>query len=273
MRLNLNMYVRTFKMGIRDSVEYRFNIITTCIMNFFPIIVNFFLWKAIYLSRGAEVNDAYGITLNQLITYIIVVQIINLFVETSNVDYRILNEIRQGDISKYLIKPINYFVYNLVLCISKAFIYFLPLTIVSIILKILFNDYIVIADTKAILLFLLLLVNAFIIKYTISFICGMIGYFIDDISQLYVIFGTIFSLLSGFAFPLFFLPSPLLAICRVLPFYYIGYFPCSVLVGIETSPSDILLNVMLSLGWTFSLVVLSGCIWRKGQKKYSTYGG
>lgn len=269
----LNKYAKCFTIGIINNMEYRFNIITVLLFNFIPVIINFYLWKSIYLSKGIKVNQLSGMTLNQVVSYIIIVQFIDLLIGTASIDYKIMNEIKNGDICKYLQKPVNYFLYNLILCISQVAIYFIPLSLISIITFFMFKSYMVITNNMfSIILFITSLIMAFLIRYFISFLLGLLAFFLDEISQLYHMLGIVLRFVSGFLFPLAFLPYGLSILSKALPFEYMGYFPTMLLIGMFDIHEG-LIGIAVSLLWIILLFLIYRFIWKIGMRRYSAFGG
>jgi ABC-2 type transport system permease protein len=273
MKKQIVKYLICINCGIRNYAEYRFNIITVLIFNFLPVYVNFFLWNAVYLSNSSQVKGSSGMTFNQVISYIILIQFIDLLISTTSIDNKVMQEIKNGEICKYLLKPISYFYYNLSLSISQTLVYLIPLTIVALLIFFTLSSYIVIVNSFVLILFFIFtLVISYLLKYIIFYTLGLLGFFLHESSHLNHMFGIIFRFLAGFMFPLIFIPNTLKVISELLPFQYVGYFPTMILVG-KLNLDQILKGCLISMCWIILLSFLNKIIWRNGIRKYSAFGG
>ncbi len=273
MNVLLIKYLKCFFMGVINNIEYRFNIMTVLIFNFIPIIINFYLWKAIYLSKGIGVNQLGGMTLNQIVTYIIIAQFIDLIIGTSSIEYKVMNEIKNGDICKYLQRPVNYLLYNLMLSLSKSFIYIVPVVTISGVIYVMFKNYIIIQDNLFFILLLIIsVIISYLIKFFISFLLGLLGFFLNEISQLYYMIGIIIRFFSGFVFPLSFLPFGLDKISMMFPFQYMGYFPSMIFIGMFDL-YEIVRGILIGSLWILILFLFYRYIWKIGLRRYSAFGG
>lgn len=266
-------YTYSFQICIRNSLEYRFNFVTSFLFKFLPVFINFFLWKIIYLSSGGTIENIKGMTLNRVISYIIIIQFVDILISPDGVDFKVMSEIKEGELSKYLLKPINYFYYNLTQVIANKVLFIPPVIATYVIVSVLFRKYIVLYQNLAsIFLFIPALLLAFFIRYYIAVILGLIGFFLTEVSSFYIMTNRIILFLSGMLFPLIFLPNTLLTIFSFLPFYYITYFPSMIAVG-AFSIKEILVGYCISTLWLVGLYIIAVIMWRIGLKKYESVGG
>ncbi|MBD5534787.1 MAG: hypothetical protein HDQ99_03825 [Lachnospiraceae bacterium] len=266
-------YTYSFQISIRNSIEYRFDFVTSFLFKFLPVFINFFLWKIIYLSSGGIIETIKGMTLNRVVSYIIIIQFVDALISPDGVDFKVMSEIKEGELSKYLLKPINYFSYNLSLIVAKKVLFIPPVIATYVIVSLLFHEYIVLYQGLVdILLFIPALLLAFFIRYYIAIILGLIGFFLTEVSSLYIMTNRIILFLSGMLFPLVFLPDTLLTVFSCLPFYYITYFPSMIAIG-ALNVKEILFGYCISTIWFVGLYIIAVIMWRIGLKKYESVGG
>ncbi|MHB1392558.1 MAG: ABC transporter permease [Clostridia bacterium] len=270
---SVNKYICSFSLGLRSSLEYRFDFVTSLLFKVLPIFIYFFLWKVIYVSNGLEANSINGMTLKQVISYIIFVQFIDMLTLPGGIESKVMSEIKEGEISKYLVKPINYFFYNLSLIVANKTIFILPLIIALAAIMSIFRDYIKIFDDMIFIIPLIIsLFISFILRYLINFCLGLIAYWLNEISSLYVMTNRITLFLAGMLFPLTFLPEELLKVSSYLPFHYIGYFPTMLVIG-SMSHGDLITGIITGGVWVCALSILAVALWKAGLKKYVSVGG
>ena len=106
----MKKYFCCFRMGMKSAYEYRLNFIFVLFSAFFPMIIQTFLWIAIFDNSQKQI--VYGYTLSQMILYTILSQMIAKFLKTG-VENEISADVKTGGLSKYIIKPFNYLLYKL----------------------------------------------------------------------------------------------------------------------------------------------------------------
>ena len=74
----------------------------------FHLAVVFILWGAAFAGAPSIGGFSFG----QTLTYFLVMLVMQFFVGAFNEDYQISEEIRNGLINQFLLKPINYFLYR-----------------------------------------------------------------------------------------------------------------------------------------------------------------
>ena len=73
----MKKYFCCFRMGMKSAYEYRLNFIFVLFSAFFPMIIQTFLWIAIFDNSQKQI--VYGYTLSQMILYTILSQMIAKF--------------------------------------------------------------------------------------------------------------------------------------------------------------------------------------------------
>lgn len=105
----MRKYGTCFCMGIQKTVEYRFDFLLGYISAVFPIIIQVSMWTAIYHSSKNEM--LYGYSYQQMILYTFFVGVVGKFLSTG-FEYEINEDIKNGGLNKYIVKPVNYCVYR-----------------------------------------------------------------------------------------------------------------------------------------------------------------
>ena len=77
----MKKYFCCFRMGMKSAYEYRLNFIFVLFSAFFPMIIQTFLWIAIFDNSQKQI--VYGYTLSQMILYTILSQMIAKFLTVS----------------------------------------------------------------------------------------------------------------------------------------------------------------------------------------------
>src|SRR3954454_11950683 len=124
-------YWHVINIGIQNNLTYRVNFLFRVIFGFIPLLATIYLWRAIFLGKdpGADVA-AYSLA--QMTSYYLLVTIVDVLTAVSEDDWQIAADIKDGNISQFLIKPLDYLTYRLCLFGAGRIIYtavaFVPVT-------------------------------------------------------------------------------------------------------------------------------------------------
>lgn len=257
----MDKYLKVMSIGIQNELEYRFNFLSKVVFSFVPFFVNLFLWKSIGYS------DSQGIISYYYVTLILNIMIIN------NIAISISNEIRTGNINKYLIKPINYFLYYVSLDFPKRLVYMsIGMPIIVLLgffirgeLELQFRLY-------NVLLFIGAALIGYMVNILISYILGITTFYFSEISSLYSTLEVIKSIFAGTVFPISLLSGTARILFHITPFPYICYVPASVFLGRFTI-KEVEVYLVIGVMWVLMLYIISRLLWKSGIYKYSAFGG
>jgi ABC-2 type transport system permease protein len=234
------------------------------------LAVQISLWKALY-ANGNEPDTLLGsVSLNEMYAYSVISIAISIFVGNS-VIHRMDSKIKTGEIAVDLMKPLNlHFIIisetignNLFLAIVQL----LPIALVGVML---FD--INIPSWTYMLLFMIALVNAFVLNFIISYIFGMIGFWYLSIWQINIIMDGIVRILSGRWIPLWLFPPFLAAVSAFFPYRFIYYEPITIFLG-KATVMDSVRIIGLQLIWIAGLFAVATLVWNKGVRKLVIQGG
>ena len=97
-----------FLIGLQGNLIYRWNFSVRGFFSLFHLTVVFILWGAAF--GGTE--RLGGFTLNQTLTYFVTLLLLQFFISAFNEDYQISEDIRNGLINQFLLKPMDYLAYR-----------------------------------------------------------------------------------------------------------------------------------------------------------------
>ncbi len=281
----MKKYLHVIGIGIQNNLTYRFNYLTRTLFSFIPLFAMLSLWRTIYGSKGATVTDS-GYTEAQMIFYYMLVAVIDVFTAVNEDDWQIAADIREGNISQFLLKPIDYLWYRLCLFFSGRVAFITMASIPLAIFIFCFRSYFVLpANGTAMLIFPISLVLTALLQFFISYAMAMLAFWLLEISTLIFILFAFEYIASGHLFPLDMLPSalehsglsPALAqafyhALMLTPFPYQMYFPITVYMG-KISGTEVVNGLLMQLLWVLLTYAFARFMWRRGIKRYSAFGG
>src|SRR5438128_9050312 len=118
----MKKYWHVINIGIQNTLVYRVNFLFRATFALIPLAAVLFLWRAIYAGKqgGGEVA---GYTLAQMTSYYLLVTIVDALTAVNEDDWQIAADIKDGNISQFLLKPIDYLTYRLCLFFSGRITY------------------------------------------------------------------------------------------------------------------------------------------------------
>jgi ABC-2 type transport system permease protein len=268
----MNKYLKVIEVGIQNNFVYRYNFFIQTVFQFVPLITTVLLWSAAYEGKAATATIA-DYTLTKMIGYYILVMIASNVVGNWWQDFQISEEIRNGQLNKYLLKPVSYLGYRLSLVLSNKIVYIsvvaIPLTIGLFLFRYYFPAP---ANPLILILFIFSLLLTLVMNFLLSFCIGLISFWMLEVSTLFFIFYGVQYFLSGGLFPLDLLPKPLYAITKLLPFYYQAFFPVSMYMG-KFNTTEIIHAIIIQIIWVIVIYLIAKLLWYRGLKRYAASGG
>ena len=269
MLASLDKYRQAFLVGLQSNLVYRWNFAVRGFFSLFHLVVVFILWGAAY----AGTDRINGFDLRQTLTYFITLLVLQFFISAFNEDYQISEEIRNGLINQFLLKPINYFAYRLSIFVAARLVsgalILLPLLCALPIIKG-YLTYPVDPWRFAVIIPALLL--SALIQFSIAYCFGMLTFWFLEIQGFVILSMAIESVLGGQIFPLDLLPASVYRVAQFLPFYYQMYFPGAIITGRIDLPAA-LQGLVIQLCWVIALLGLNQLLWLRGLRRHTAVGG
>lgn len=272
----LPKYLKILRISLVERLTYRADFFITTFFRFLPLITSFLLWEAIYAGAASEgKHEIVGFDRNQMIAYLLLVQISRMFSSMPGLSTGIARDIRDGNLKKYLLQPIDMLTYLLSYRAAHKIAYIVTTAAPYALLFGLFHDvFTQLPDAWTWLAYFASLLLAFLIGFFFESCIGIAGFWLLEITSFAYIINIFNFFVSGQMFPLEFLERyPLVTpALRILPFQYLAYFPAMVFLGKKTG-TDLLVGLAIELGWALGLMFLSRWLYRLGLRHYSAYGG
>ena len=115
-------YLHVLSIGIQNTLVYRFNFFVRALFGLVPLAATLSLWREIYAGKEeGAVIAAY--TLSEMISYYLLVTVVDACTAVAEDDWQIAADIKDGNISQFLLKPIDYLWYRLCLYLSGRSVY------------------------------------------------------------------------------------------------------------------------------------------------------
>jgi ABC-2 type transport system permease protein len=268
----MRKYLHVIGIGIQNNLTYRFNFLARTVFGLIPLIAVLYVWRAIYADKspGAMVGSY---TLAQMISYYLLTTVVDALTAVNEDDWQIATDIKDGNISQFLLKPIDYLVYRLCLFCSGRLTYLavsaIPLAIFMLCLR---RYFVLPPDWTTFGLFLFSTLLTALLQFFMSYTMAMLAFWVLEVSTFIFILFAFEYIASGHLFPLDILPPGLQQIIAFTPFPYQLYFPVSIYLGKATG-AELFRGLLLQLFWVAAAYGLARFMWARGIRKYSAVGG
>lgn len=267
--MKLKKYLTLTRAGIIEALQFRLSFLVMVVGNMLYLIVVYFLWKAIYASAGTDVVN--GMTFTDTLIYLVLATALFNFMEMYTV-WEIGRNIQSGKIVLDLLKPMEYRKY-LFWSYSGSFVTQFFLTFLPTFIAVAFVTHGAIHMGLNLLYFVISVVLAVSINYSIDFLVGTICLYTESIWGINIMKQVIVLLLSGATIPLAFFPEPLKTIVGYLPFQSIYNAPLSILLDSDPQPHTLLVTLGTQLLWCIVMIILSKLFWKASLKQITVNGG
>jgi len=268
----MRKYLHVLNIGIQNNLTYRFNFLARTLFGLIPLIAVLYMWRTIYQGKGAG-SMVGSYSLAQMISYYLLVTIVDALTAVNEDDWQIAGDIKDGNISQFLLKPIDYLSYRLCLFLSGRITYLavagIPLALFILYLR---RYFVLPPDWTTLGFFLVSTVLTALLQFFISYSLAMLAFWVLEVSTFIFIVFAFEYIASGHLFPLDILPHGLQQALFFTPFPYQLYFPVSVYMG-KTTGADLLRGLTVQGLWVAGSYFVARFAWRRGIKKYSAVGG
>src|SRR5437870_12080419 len=207
-----------------------------------------FLWRAMYAGQAAG-GELAGYTLAQMTSYYLLVTIVDALTAVNEDDWQIAADIKDGNISQFLLKPIDYLAYRLCLFLSGRLAYLAiaagPLTLFILYLS---KYFVLPSDWPTLGWFLFSTLLTALLQFFMSYTMAMLAFWVLEVSTFIFILFAFEYIASGHLFPLDILPPGIERALAFTPFPYQLYFPVSIYMG-KTTGVELTRGLLIQLCW------------------------
>jgi ABC-2 type transport system permease protein len=208
-----------------------------------------------------------------MISYYLLTTLVDALTAVNEDDWQIAADIKDGNISQFLLKPIDYLLYRLCLFGSGRLTYLavaaVPLTVFMLCLR---QYFVLPPNWTAFGFFLVSTLLTALLQFFMSYTMAMLAFWVLEVSTFIFILFAFEYIASGHLFPLDILPSGIAQALYFTPFPYQLYFPISVYMG-KVTGTALFEGLLLQAGWVLATYGLARFMWNRGIRKYSAVGG
>lgn len=261
-------YYKIFSLCFQDVLTDRSRSIVWFLVSISAPLVMILFWK------GAFVNlpQIDGWNFQQITSYYLLFILAASMLTAHQEDDVAKGDIQRGNLVTYLLKPISYYSFRLLMELPYRVFQGSIGIICFIILYFIFPQFIALTNSFEILfLAIIVAILGFLLSYTFKLILGILAFWTIDIHGLFNLSEFTILIFGGFIIPISLMPNYLQTISYILPLSYMTYFPVIALIG-KLNAIQIVQVICVQIVWLAILIGLYSFLWKKGLQRFSAVG-
>lgn len=251
---------------LQENGEYKGDMLIYTFAPFVLPLVLMTVWLAV-----ANSSNVLGSEKSYIVSYFYYQIVVNRIIGTWHASF-LGSKIRNGDISKDLLKPFPPILYDIANNVGEK-IWKIAFSIPALMLIGFTLRENLLLPTENSLLFIITLIGAATISFLIAHIIGLSAFWLSDVGAIASYNEILNYITSGKLFPLEYVSKFIpIGIINILPYKYTLGFPLDVLLG-KTTGANLFAGLLTQFVWVAVLYLLYRVIWHRGLQKYGGYGG
>lgn len=261
----MKKYWVLFKVQWQAMLAYRAQVVLWFLISAAQTAFLLYLWIAVY-SNGGKIGDY---SFNELLTYYILQLFITEIVATY-ISWDMIEEIKYGNFTQYLLKPMSYFKWQAVLNFSSKSRELVFVIFGLGIIGFAFAGYTVgPSSLTAFFHVAILTMLATFIAFVLEFFVGIGAFWLTNVMSFRFLIYTLGRLFSGALIPLELLPKSLFQISQFLPFPFFSYIPAQVYLG---RIDNVWPFYFTGIAWFVVIYFVARYLYKRGVKQYEAVG-
>ena len=264
----IKKYTAVLKINWIQALEYRANALVGVIAILSGLLIEYQIWSLIFISQGLE--SIKGFSFQELMIFIFLSIIVGLLKSSWHTSGEMIEGIRNGDINKYLIRPISYFNYHFMMFIGVNSLYYTVYSFLLLFFIIIFPGLLFPSLINMIGFLAALLISVFL-SYSIYYIMICFAFWFGEVRAIVVAYNISMTIVSGQYIPIRLFPEYILDIIQFTPILYLVDFPVSVATG-RIPLESWGFHFMASIGWCAVMWCIGSLVYNRGIRNYEAYG-
>lgn len=262
----VSKYSYITKISLSNNLVYFGDFLARNFFFVFIMYIYMILWLNIFGNKDGIIA---GFTLNQMIWYLVVTEMITL--SRSNIFFDATQDVKNGNIAYMINKPYNYVLYCFFNSLGEMGVKLLTNTIVGVIIGLLFVGPLTSSSLMHLPLIALPILLGVLIHFFIHISLSLTSFWVEENSAFFWVYNKLVFTLGGMLVPLDLFPQWLKNIAVNMPFAYVTYAPAK--LAVDFTYSRFISTVAVQLIYLAIFFTLAMIIFRKGAKALNVNGG
>ncbi len=265
----MKLFFSFTKLEFQSMFMYRQEFWLRILHNLVLMYGAYWLWNTLYTRQPT----LFTVSREQMLAYGMLAMLMDaLFYATNSVRWYIMEQVRSGAIQMDLLRPLDFLFHLLARNVGQMVFSLLTLGLPGFVTGAVFLGLKPPTSLQDGLLFLLSLVPAYLVAFSLNFLVGMISVYTINIQRIGWMYYAVLRFFSGQVVPLWFFPPFLAALASLLPFRCIIGIPLSIYIG--QLPLDQALSALgLQALWAAALLGACQLTWARAHARLTVQGG
>ena len=256
-----------FAIFIQEGLAYRASGIIWIMTDLVTAVTMPLVWA----SAGAIANGPIGgYNASQFVMYYLCLLMLGSFI-TSHIMWDLATEIKEGQFSAMLIRPISFFQYTFFRNLSWRIIRSCLFAPIFVILLWVYRGYLGDAQVFVGWEFWASLVLGHLVSFSFVMMMAMLALMVQEAFSIFELYYVPMLFLSGQLFPISILPGWAQTLAKLFPFYFTTGAPTEILIG-RVSGAALMPTLITQVVWIVVCYAVSRVLWRVGLKHYTGVG-
>jgi len=270
---NIQKYYSVLKMSWIQTLEYRANALVGAFAIFSGLLIEYLLLSNVFKEEIQTASPIQNFeSFNHLIIYIMMCMMVGQLKSSWHNSLMMIEEIRSGELNKYLVKPISYFPYNFMNFIGHNSLFYLVYFTIMILTPIIMGPGYLFGGILQIAGFLIALLISVFLSYSIYFCMVCFGFWFGEVRALIIAYNMTTIFLSGQLIPIQLFPDGLRQFVMNSPFRFMVDFPVSIATAKSIDPYFLFQGIVTQICWCIIMYGIGKFIYSLGVKQYEAFG-
>lgn len=256
-----------FSIYLQDGIAYRASGVIWIMTDLVTAVTMPLVWARASAAAGGPIS---GFTTSDFVLYYLCLLFLNNFI-TSHIMWDLATEIKEGQFTVMLIRPISYYQVTFLRNLSWRLIrtaLFLPLFLI---LLVAYHGYLQGAHISISWQLVLAVILGHLVSFTFVMMMTMLALFTQEVYSIFELYYVPLMFLSGQLFPVSVLPVWAQHLAKLFPFYFTTGAPTEILIG-RVRGDAVNQVLIMQLVWIAVAYTISRVLWAKGLKHYTAVG-
>ena len=181
-----------------------------------------------------------------------------------------IDAIRTGELNKYLIRPISFFLYHFMIFVGYNSLFYLSYSIILVIFPFIFPGLVFLTLNHIIGFIVSLLISVYL-SYTMYYTMVCFAFWFGEVRSMVVTYNIANIVLAGQVIPIHLFPDSMRIIIELTPIRYLIDFPVSIATG-RLPMEQWILHIGIAIFWCVVMTFIGQMVYRFGIKVYGGYG-
>ncbi len=257
------------RQAFHSTAIYRFEFWLRVVNNFVWMFSAYWLWRVLYTQKAG----AFGITLDQMVTYALVSSILSIVLRPSGgVGYQISQKVKSGEVVMDILKPLDFHLHTLARNVGETLFAIAFLGVPTALIAYFLLGMRLPANLGTGFLFLVSAMIGYGVLFSMNYLLGLLAVFTIDIRSIGWAYTAVTRFFSGSEVPLWLFPLFLSRAADLLPFKCAYAIPLSIYIG-KLGPGEVTGAVALQVFWLIALALAGRLLWRLAHRRLTVQGG